>query len=315
MLGQRQGMVSMACANFDKTMSLKYLVHLASLGATDLHPQGRAATFCLLRALALREGQRVLEIGCGTAHTATLLTSRCRVLIDGVDLLPEMLRVARWRVKLARVENRVRLLRASSDALPFRSGIYDRVYTESALGFLPAGAAQAMLAEIHRVLKPTGLFVANESIWKRDVPPELVSAIYAGCLQDFGLCQASEEPWSASHWLRLMTDMGFEIVSSDLLRVGNEPASPQNHRAIRGFYRGGMPPFGNTAEPPPARLILSDLLTLCYRARGWITPKLIKQRVTFRKLLRKHRNEGQYVESRLFVLRRPLADDRPQHAT
>jgi ubiquinone/menaquinone biosynthesis C-methylase UbiE len=297
--------------NFDKTTSLKYLVHLASLGATDLHPQGRAATFCLLKALALHEGQRVLEIGCGTAHTATLLASTCRVLIDGVDLLPEMLRVARWRVKLARVENRVRLLQASSDALPIRSGIYDRVYAESALGFLPAGAAQAMLAEIHRVLKPMGLFVANESIWKRDVPPELVSAIYAGCLQDFGLCQAFEKAWSASHWLHLMTDMGFEIVSSDLLKAGDEPHNPQNQRALRGFDRRGSPPFDSTAEPPPARLILSDLLTLCYRARGWFSPKLIKQRAIFRELLRKHRNEGQYVESRLFVLRRPLANDRP----
>src|SRR3712207_8117502 len=49
------------------------------------HPLGRAATECLIAALDLQPGQRVLEIGCGSAETMVRITHRHTVEVDGLD--------------------------------------------------------------------------------------------------------------------------------------------------------------------------------------------------------------------------------------
>jgi cyclopropane fatty-acyl-phospholipid synthase-like methyltransferase len=54
----------------DKNQSMHYLRYLASIGATDIHPGGEAATRLLLRQLQLGPGMRVLEVGCGVAGLA-----------------------------------------------------------------------------------------------------------------------------------------------------------------------------------------------------------------------------------------------------
>src|SRR4051812_12911450 len=88
-------------------MNLEYLAYLARLGVSNLHPGGAAATARLLAALELHAGQRVLEIGCGTGVTLVQIAATYPVTLDAVDALPEMLRVARLRLRVAGVAGRV----------------------------------------------------------------------------------------------------------------------------------------------------------------------------------------------------------------
>jgi ubiquinone/menaquinone biosynthesis C-methylase UbiE len=263
-----------------------FLIHLAELGATDLHPLRRQATAALIRALAVRQGQRLLEVGCGAGGTMVQVGLRQPVQIDGVDALPPMLRVAQQRLRLAGLQERTSLSRATAAALPFAAQTYDRVYTESVLGFQNTADAQAMLAHIFRVLKRGGLYVANEAIWKRGVAPERVAAIYAACMADFGICQASEQPWSVDDWLNLAQSVGFAVLDAGLLEDRLSPA----------------------ADPAPRvhwRQRLADGLTWFYRARGHLSPRLRRQQTAYRRRLEAHREDGRYMESRLFVLAKP----------
>lgn len=261
-----------------------FLIHLAELGATDLHPLRRQATAALMQALAMRPGQRLLEVGCGAGGTMVRVGLRQPVQIDGVDALLPMLRVARQRLRLAGLQKRTSLSHATAAALPFAAQTYDRVYTESVLGFQNMADAQAMLAHIFRVLKKGGLYVANEAIWKQGVAPERVAAIYAACIADFGICQASEQPWNLDDWLNLARSIGFTVVDAGLLedRLG--------------------PPV---ADPLPWRQRLADGLTWFYRARGRLSPRVRRQQAAYRRRLEAHREDGRYMESRLFVLARP----------
>ena len=274
-------------------MKLGYLSHLAKLGATNVHPRGREATEWLLSALELKPGaghsQRVLEVGCGTGETMLRVACRYGARVDGVDVLPEMLRAARMRLAVAGVGKRVRLYRiAPRAALPFRDETHDRAYTESVLGFQDAGSAKGMLSEVYRVLKPGGLFVANEAIWKDGVQNEVAARINRAEVEDFGLGQASEQAWALEDWLQLMRGVGFEIVSSerldDLGRGQVEVVSP----------------FGVRYS-----LLASGVLTRLYHLKGTLHPGLLAERARYRRLLREHEADGEYIEGRLFVLRKP----------
>lgn len=264
-----------------------YLTHLAELGTSDLHPLGQSATVGLIKALALQPGQRVLEMGCGTGQTMVRVVLAHRVWVDGVDALPPMLRVARKRLWLAGLRPRTSLSHASGTRLPFAAKTYDRVYTESVLGFQNAPNAEAMLTQIFRVLKPGGLYVANEAIWKPGVTGDVAAAIYNTCMADFGICQTSEQPWSLDDWLGLARAVGFSVVTANILE---EQVAQTRHM---------------TREPIAWRQLLVNSLTWYYRARGRLNGRLKQQRAVYRHHLEAHREDGRYMESRLLVLAKP----------
>ncbi len=270
-------------------MTQRYLTHLAELGTSDLHPLGQPATVGLIKALALQPGQRVLEMGCGTGQTMVRVALAHTVWVDGVDALPPMLRMARKRLWLAGLRPRTSLSHASGTRLPFAAKTYDRVYTESVLGFQNAPNAEAILSQIFRVLKPGGRYVANEAIWKPGVPGDVAAAIYTTCMADFGICQTSEQPWSLDDWLGLARAVGFRVAAADLL----EEHISQAENVV--------------GKPTAWRQVLANSLTWYYRARGRLNGKLKQQRATYRRHLEAHREDGRYMESRLLVLEKPQA--------
>ncbi len=121
----------------------------------------------LSRSWTFVPNQRLLEVGCGTGGTMVRVAQHKPVHIDGVDVMPSMLAVARKRLHLAGLSKRssVRLLR-EGERLPFAGASYDAAYSESVLGFQDEAAVKAILAEVFRVLKPGGRYVANEAIWR-----------------------------------------------------------------------------------------------------------------------------------------------------
>ena len=268
-------------------MTQPYLTHLAEFGTSDLHPLGQQATVTLIKALALQPGQRVLEMGCGTGRTMVRVALSHKVRVDGVDALPLMLRMARKRLWLAGLRPRTSLSHASGTSLPFAQQTYDRVYTESVLGFQNATNAEAMLTQIFRVLKPGGRYVANEAIWRPEVSGEVAAAIYATCVADFGICQTSEQPWLLDDWLGLARAVGFRVVTADILE---DQVAQTGHMA---------------REPIVWRQLLADSLTWYYRATGRLNWRLKQQRAEYRRRLEAHREDGRYMESRLLVLAKP----------
>lgn len=101
-------------------------------------------------ALALAPGERVLEIGCG-AGACLMPLARFGARCVGVDYALQQTRAARTAVPDAGV------VVAAADALPFRSGAFDKAFSNSVFQYFPGREyARAAASEAVRVVAPAG---------------------------------------------------------------------------------------------------------------------------------------------------------------
>lgn len=104
-------------------------------------------------ALQYVQGERVLEVGCGTGRMLEALANGKRRVYGG-DLSPNMLRLAGRRARRAGLV--ISLCRAQAQALPFAAGSFDMVVCTFPAGYI---ADAATWAEFERVLAPGRLVV------------------------------------------------------------------------------------------------------------------------------------------------------------
>jgi SAM-dependent methyltransferase len=104
----------------------------------------------VLEWLAARPGERILDLGCGDGQLTARVASTGATVV-GVDASPEMVAAARARGIVAD--------EASAESLPYANGTFDAVFSNAALHWVRD--QDAMMAEVRRVLKPGGRFVAE----------------------------------------------------------------------------------------------------------------------------------------------------------
>ncbi|AYN42622.1 methyltransferase domain-containing protein [Streptomyces dangxiongensis] len=115
-------------------------------------PDDGPAYAAAVTGLGLKEGDRVLDAGCGTGRALPPLRAAVGPsgVVLGADLTPAMLQTA---VRAGR-DRDGRLLLADVAALPLRPGCLDAVFAAGLIAHLPLPAKN--LGELARVVRPGG---------------------------------------------------------------------------------------------------------------------------------------------------------------
>jgi ubiquinone/menaquinone biosynthesis C-methylase UbiE len=100
------------------------------------------------------KGKKLLEIGVG-AGTDHLQWARAGAICHGVDLTDRGINTTRRHLALYGLESK--LQRVNSEVLPFEDGFFDVVYSWGVIHH--SEHPEKIIAEIHRVLKPGGVFI------------------------------------------------------------------------------------------------------------------------------------------------------------
>ncbi|VAW02689.1 hypothetical protein MNBD_ALPHA07-967 [hydrothermal vent metagenome] len=98
---------------------------------------------------ALRQGARVLDLGCGPGHAAALM-AKAGMRVDATDACPEM-------VALAAGQEGVNVRIATFDEIAGRN-IYDGIWANFSLLHAPRSEMPRHLTALRQALKPGGLF-------------------------------------------------------------------------------------------------------------------------------------------------------------
>jgi len=119
----------------------------------------RESTFkeALLRQASIRDGHRILDLGCGTG-TLALIVKRAHQgsEVFGLDADAEALQLARTKLQEAGIE--VQLDKGLASALPYRAESFDRTLSSLFFHHLPSELKLEAMREVLRVLRPGGEF-------------------------------------------------------------------------------------------------------------------------------------------------------------
>lgn len=119
----------------------------------------------LLEGLALAEGQRVVDYGCGPGWAALELARRIgdtgRVVAG--DINEEFLVLGKQHAEEAGLSERIEWCHVTDDRLPVRDGSIDRVFCKNVLEYVPS--IEETLGEFRRALKPGGIARLVDSDW------------------------------------------------------------------------------------------------------------------------------------------------------
>lgn len=133
----------------------------------------------LLNTAGLRQGDSVLDLGCGSGQPAILIAQRVGAAgrVVGLDLSKEMLEIARRRASELGLTN-LHFQQQDVSSLPFPDASFDCVTARFSLMFLTS--PDATLREVHRVVRTGGSFVA--CVWgaaeKNPLPRNVLKRYY-----------------------------------------------------------------------------------------------------------------------------------------
>ncbi len=103
----------------------------------------------------------VLDIATGTGDLAISMANTSAKRIVGLDISEGMLAVGRKKIAAKDLSDKIEMVQADSEALPFEDNSFDAITV--AFGVRNFENLEKGLAEIYRVLKPGGIFVVLET--------------------------------------------------------------------------------------------------------------------------------------------------------
>jgi demethylmenaquinone methyltransferase/2-methoxy-6-polyprenyl-1,4-benzoquinol methylase len=119
----------------------------------------------ILKGAEIRQGQKVLELGCGTGfftvHAANLLGEKGKLV--ALDILPESVKIVTEKVQKANLKN-VSVVKGNALNTKLDTESLDTILV---FGVIPAPMLpmNQLLSEMHRILKPGGIMAVWPTSW------------------------------------------------------------------------------------------------------------------------------------------------------
>lgn len=150
-------------------------------------------------------GASVLDIGCGAGGIdLALVLAHGAGYVTGIDVEDTVLRHARALIAREGLTARIGLVKVVPGPLPFAPASFDVVFSKDSIVHIPDKTA--LMAEVFRVLKPGGRFLASDwLIGVEGAPSSQMQAYIAAEGLDFGM--ASPAQYEAA-----MRSAGFEQI-------------------------------------------------------------------------------------------------------
>lgn len=143
--------------------------------------------------LRARPGDRVLDVATGTGAVALLLAGERGCRVTAVDQSDAMLAAARRRLDAAGVSDRVDLVRAEAESLPFGDGVFDGLTVTYLLRYVDDPGA--VLAELARVVRPGGRLASLDFGVPPWPPARAAWRLYTGAVLPAGGLLVGGPPW------------------------------------------------------------------------------------------------------------------------
>jgi len=258
------------------------LDHFAKINAGFLHAYGEAGTEKLLQLIEFNNGESVLEIGFGTGTTLVKIAAEHKqVKLYGIERSETMLKKAKARIRFANLQNNISLIRLETgQQSPFANNFFDKIIVESVLAIQDDKSLHFMLSEIQRVLKPSGKFYLNETVWLSSITQEEIEKINAYCKNKFGIIQSNGTYKDREGWKQLFETNKFNVL--ELRPLKDIELKNKEHTL-------------NTNE------FLSKVYSVYGKIRGKLNAELKKESLFYKGAMKSIFEDKQYLEGIIFV--------------
>ena len=204
----------------------------SKLEAVYQTPDVVAQRHATLQALALRPGERVLDVGAGPGFLVAEMAQQVgpNGHVTGLDISDSMVALARQRCAQGPIASRTAIVKGDAAALPFPSGSFDVGVSTQVYEYVPD--ISTALAELHRVLRPGGRALILDTDWDSMVWHAHDQARMQRVLT------AWKERFADPHLPRTLAprlgDLGFKVRSREVLVLFNPVYDPDTYSLTNG---------------------------------------------------------------------------------
>ncbi|UCE40692.1 MAG: methyltransferase domain-containing protein [Candidatus Aminicenantes bacterium] len=169
----------------------------------------------------VKEGDRVLDIGCGTG-ALTLRAAKKRAIVKAIDINPRMLDVARAKAKKADFSQNIEFVEMGVAELGNEPDqTYDVVLCGLCLSELSKKELDFAVNEVSRILKPKGLFLVIDETRPQRFLRRLLQGFFRSIFKLFVFLFSGTTTRALKNFQDRIEKAGFEVVSFQLNKSQN----------------------------------------------------------------------------------------------